>query len=92
LLYPPHTAVNFGLAISFAVATFAQQPNTPDPKLREALATLLKKWTMDSSTAMPLPAGFYTPIGQRFFVHVPNVYATRFVHARTAYPSAQSRA
>src|SRR5271165_4756643 len=33
----------FGLAISFAVATFAQQPNTPDPQLREALATLLKK-------------------------------------------------
>ena len=32
-----------GLAISLAVATFAQQPNTPDPKLREALATLLKK-------------------------------------------------
>jgi len=32
-----------GLAISFAVATFAQQPNTPDPQLREALATLLKK-------------------------------------------------
>lgn len=32
-----------GLAISFAVATFAQQTNTPDPQLREALATLLKK-------------------------------------------------
>jgi|SRR5271165_815453 len=32
-----------GLAISFAVATFAQQSNTPDPQLREALATLLKK-------------------------------------------------
>ena len=32
-----------GLAISFAVATFAQQTNTPDPQLREAFATLLKK-------------------------------------------------
>lgn len=31
------------LAISFAVATFAQQPNTPDPQLCEALDTLLKK-------------------------------------------------
>src|SRR5271165_3178733 len=32
-----------GLAISFALPTFAQQTNPPDPKLREALATLLKK-------------------------------------------------
>ena len=32
-----------GLAISFAVPTFAQQTNTPDPKLREALDAFLKK-------------------------------------------------
>jgi ketosteroid isomerase-like protein len=32
-----------GFAISFAVVTFAQQPKAPDPQLREALATLLKK-------------------------------------------------
>ena len=30
-----------GLAISFALPTFAQQTNAPDPQLREALATLL---------------------------------------------------
>jgi ketosteroid isomerase-like protein len=32
-----------GLAISFALPTFAQQTNTPDPQLREALAALSKK-------------------------------------------------
>jgi len=32
-----------GLAITFAVPTFAQQRNTPDPQLREAFAALLKK-------------------------------------------------
>ena len=32
-----------GLAISLAVPTFAQQTNTPDPQLREALAALNKK-------------------------------------------------
>ena len=50
-----------GLAISFALPTFAQQPNAPDPQLREALATLLKK--MDdgfvNSDAAVL-AAFYT--------------------------------
>jgi ketosteroid isomerase-like protein len=33
-----------GLAISFAVPTIAQQTNTPDPQLREALAALNKKF------------------------------------------------
>ena len=50
-----------GLAISFALPTFAQQTNAPDPQLREALATLLKK--MDdgfvNSDAAAL-AAFYT--------------------------------
>ena len=32
-----------GAAIGFVLPTFAQQTNTPDPQLREALATLLKK-------------------------------------------------
>ncbi len=44
-----------GLAISFALPAFAQQTDTPDPQLREALVPRLKKMTMDSSTAMPLP-------------------------------------
>ena len=32
-----------GLAISFALPTFAQQTNTPDPQLREQLLALAKK-------------------------------------------------
>ena len=32
-----------GLAISFALPSFAQQTNTPDPGLREALAAFNKK-------------------------------------------------
>ena len=32
-----------GLAIGFALPTFAQQKTAPDPQLREAFATLLKK-------------------------------------------------
>jgi len=32
-----------GLAIGFVVPTFAQQTNTPDPQLRDALAALNKK-------------------------------------------------
>jgi hypothetical protein len=32
-----------GLAISFALPTFAQQPNSPSPQLREALAAYDKK-------------------------------------------------
>jgi hypothetical protein len=32
-----------GLAISFASSTFAQQTDTPDPKLCDALAALNKK-------------------------------------------------
>ena len=33
-----------GLVISFALPSFAQQPNTPDPQLRDALAALNKKF------------------------------------------------
>jgi uncharacterized protein (TIGR02246 family) len=33
-----------GLAIGFAVPTFAQQTNTPDPQLRQRLVTLIKNY------------------------------------------------
>lgn len=33
-----------GLAIGFALPTFAQQPTAPDPQLREAFAALCKKF------------------------------------------------
>lgn len=33
-----------GMAISFALPTFAQQPNTPDPQLREQIAAVGKKF------------------------------------------------
>ena len=45
-----------GLAISFALPTFGQQTNTPDPKLREALLALAKKfedaWNNNDATAL----------------------------------------
>ena len=34
-----------GLALSFALPTFAQQTNTPDPQLREKLVAAIKKHT-----------------------------------------------
>ena len=37
--------VPVGLAISFVVVTFAQQPNTPDPQLREQIVALPWKFT-----------------------------------------------
>jgi hypothetical protein len=40
-----------GLAISFALPTFAQQTEKPDPQLREALLALAKK---HGTTTMPL--------------------------------------
>ena len=50
-----------GLAISFALPTFAQQPNAPDPQSREALATLNKNFDdgLVNSDAAVL-AAFYT--------------------------------
>ena len=45
-----------GLAISFALPTFAQQTNTPDPQLREQLLALAKKfedaWNNNDATAL----------------------------------------
>jgi len=50
-----------GLAISFALPTFAQQTNTPDPQLREALLALAKKvddaWNNNDAAAV---AALYT--------------------------------
>ena len=34
-----------GLAIGFALPTFAQQTNTPDPQLREQIVALFGKFT-----------------------------------------------
>ena len=45
-----------GSAISFAVPTFAQQANTPDPPTAPAgLSLALKSLAMYSTTAMPPP-------------------------------------
>jgi len=45
-----------GLAISFALPTFAQQTNTPDPKLREQILALAKKfdeaWNSNAAAAV----------------------------------------
>ena len=64
-----------GLAISFAVATLAQQTNTPDPRLREGFATLLKK--MDdgfvNSDAAAL-AAFYTDDAVHVTFNRPPIY------------------
>ncbi len=45
-----------GLAISFALPTFAQETNTPDPQLRQALLALAKKfedaWNNNDAVAL----------------------------------------
>ena len=45
-----------GLALSFALPTFAQQTNTPDPQLRQQLLELAKKfedaWNNNDATAL----------------------------------------
>src|SRR6201984_1479200 len=50
-----------GLAISFALPTFAQQTNTPDPQLREAFVAYCKKedeaWNNNDAIAL---AALYT--------------------------------
>jgi hypothetical protein len=49
-----------GLAISFALPTFAQQTNKPDPQLREKLIAAIKKHTdaLDKNDAAALAALF----------------------------------
>ena len=67
--------VPVGLAISFVVVTFAQQPNTPDPQLREALATLFKK--MDDgfvNSDAPALAALYTDDAVHVTFNQPPIY------------------
>ena len=49
-----------GLAISFALPTFAQQTNTPDPQLRQKLIAAIKKHTdaLDKNDAAAVAANF----------------------------------
>jgi ketosteroid isomerase-like protein len=47
-----------GLAISFALPTFAQQRNTPDPQIRQALLALAKKF--DDAYDNNDPAALFT--------------------------------
>ena len=49
-----------GLAISFALPTFAQQTNTPDPQLRQRLVAVIKKHTdaLDKNDAAAVAANF----------------------------------
>src|ERR1700745_1300014 len=49
-----------GLAISFALPTFAQQANKPDPQLRQKLVAAIKKHTdaLDKNDAAAVAANF----------------------------------
>jgi hypothetical protein len=49
-----------GLAITFALPAFAQQPNTPDAQLREKLIAAIKKHTvaLDKNDAAAVAANF----------------------------------
>ena len=49
-----------GLAISFALPTFAQQTNTPDPQLRQKLIAAIKKHTdaLDKNDPAAVAANF----------------------------------
>ena len=49
-----------GLAISFALPTFAQQTKSPDPQLREKLVAAIKKHTdaLDQNDAAAVAANF----------------------------------
>jgi hypothetical protein len=49
-----------GLAISFALPTFAQETKTPDPQLREKLIAAIKKHTdaLDKNDAAAVAANF----------------------------------
>jgi uncharacterized protein (TIGR02246 family) len=50
-----------GLAIGFAVPTFAQQTNTPDPQLRQRLVTLIKNYDeVFNKNDAPALAVFFT--------------------------------
>jgi ketosteroid isomerase-like protein len=49
-----------GLALSFALPTFGQQNDTPDPQLREKLVAAIKKHTdaLDKNDAAAVAANF----------------------------------
>jgi len=49
-----------GFALSFALPTYAQQTNTPDPKLRERLISRFKALTdaLDKNDAAAVAANF----------------------------------
>jgi len=53
-----------GLAIGLAVPTFAQQPTTPDPKLREQLLAFVTKYeeAINNGDA-PAAAAFFAENG-----------------------------
>ena len=62
---PPEMKICFlfafiGLAIGFALPTFAQQKDTPDPQLREKLVAAIKKHTdaLDKNDAAAVAANF----------------------------------
>jgi hypothetical protein len=46
-----------GLAISFALPSFAQETNTPDPQMRQRLVEVIKKHgdAMNANDAAPPP-------------------------------------
>ena len=44
-----------GLAMGFALPTFAQQTNTPDPELRQQLEAVIEKHADESTRTMPPP-------------------------------------
>ena len=51
-----------GLAISFALPTFAQQTNTLDPQLHQQLiCDSIRNMTRHSTTTMPLPSPRSSP-------------------------------
>jgi uncharacterized protein (TIGR02246 family) len=56
----PSLLALLGLAISFAVPTFAQQTNTPDLRLREKLIAAIKRHTdaLDKNDAAAVAANF----------------------------------
>jgi len=64
-----------GLAIGFVLPTFAQQTTLPDPQLREALATLNKKYDdgFVNSDAAAL-AALYTDDGVHVTFNGPPIY------------------
>jgi hypothetical protein len=72
-----------GLAISFALPTFAQQTNPPDPQLRQALDAIKRETEASTERAAILAANFtedgvlVTPDGRFSVGGHPKYYAER---------------